>query len=78
MCMYVYCVTKQQLSSMLLCEYCSGSPLTMFYIQLYTITLSLHVAQDVTSDVASVNSECCCVHLPYGEMLCDPVGCELV
>ena len=31
-----------------------------------------------TADVVSVNSACRCVHLPYDEMLCDPVGCELV
>ena len=31
-----------------------------------------------TEAVARVNSACRCVHLPYGEMLCDPVGCELV
>ena len=31
-----------------------------------------------TAGVASVNSACPCVHLPYGGMLCDPVGCELV
>ena len=31
-----------------------------------------------SSDVASVNSECRCVHFPNGGMLCDPVGCELV
>ena len=30
------------------------------------------------ASVASVNSACRCVHLPYGGMLCDPVGCNTV
>ena len=50
--------------------------LTVFYIQLYTITSSLYLS--TPPRVASVNSECRCIHLPNGRMLCDPVGCELV
>ena len=50
--------------------------LTVFYIQLaiYYHFISLSTAPRV----AIVNSECRCVHLPNGGLLCDPVGCELL
>ena len=53
---------------MLLRGYCSGPQCFNF--------ISLSTAPSLAPSLAIVNSECRCVHLPNGGMLCDPVGCE--
>ena len=53
---------------MLLRGYCSGPQCFNF--------ISLSTAPSLAPSLAIVNSECRCVHLPNGGMLCDPVGFE--